>query len=163
MFEKHYEIAERFETEFKSYKKIMFVRDPLERLLSGYRAKLPHGWFKSNEITFKDYLEKVEAIPDKLIDKHVVSFIRMCSPCKIKYDFIGFVDSYDEDMRTILNSVDAAKHLTLPERNQTGYSKSKSSEALQTYLKDVPKSLVRKIYGKYYWDYFLFGFTKPDF
>ena len=38
VFEKKYETAEKFETEFKSYKKFMFVRDPLERLLSGYRA-----------------------------------------------------------------------------------------------------------------------------
>ena len=41
--------------------------------------------------------------------------------------------------------------------------KSKSRETLQTYLKDLPKSLVKKIFEKYYWDYFPFDFTKPDF
>ena len=66
-------------------------------------------------------------------------------------------------MKTILKSVGAAEHVTLPQRNQTGYGQNKSDEVLQAHLKDVPKSLIRKIYEKYYWDYFLFGFAKPDF
>ena len=156
------ETVESFEMEYKAYKKFFFIRNPIERLLSAYRAKLPHGMFKSN-ITFMEFLEKVISKPDKGIDKHLVSFIRMCQPCSIKYDFIGSVDNYNEDMTRILKSVDATKYVTLPERNQTGYKTEKSSDTLQMYLKDVPKTLVRGIYEKYYWDYFLFGFAKPDF
>ena len=154
---------ESLEILFKSYKKFMFVRDPLERLLSAYRDHRPGGWFKANGITFKDYLEQLVRVPDRKINYHVVSFTRMCNPCRIKYDFIGLMDNYETDMRKILKSVGADKYVILPHRNQTGYGLNKSKGVLKAHLKDVPKSLIRKIYEKYYWDYFLFGFAKPDF
>ena len=158
------ETLETFETKYRGYKKFMFVRNPLERLLSAYRAKLPHGMFNKNkDITFTEFLEKVLSKPEHCIDKHLVSFLRMCKPCSINYDFIGSVDKYEDDMRAILKSVDASKYVTLPERNQTGYSAAKSGDTLQMYLKDVPKSIVRRIYERYYWDYYLFEFPKPDF
>ena len=162
--EKKYYNTESFETEFKSYVKFMFVRDPLERLLSAYRGKSPNKVFESNTIiSFTEFLEKVLSIPDKVINKHLVSFTRLCSPCSIKYDFIGSVDNFNEDMREILELVNAPKYVILPERNQTGYLTAQSHDILQNYLKDVPKSIVKRVYEKYYWDYFLFGFDKPDY
>ena len=162
--EKKYYNTESFETEFKSYVKFMFVRDPLERLLSAYRDKSPYKMFESNAIiSFTEFLEKVLSIPDEVINKHLVSFTRLCSPCSIKYDFIGSVDNFNEDMREILELVNAPKYVILPERDQTGYLTEQSSDILQNYLKDIPKSIVKRIYEKYYWDYFLFGFNKPDY
>ena len=155
--------AASFERHFKSYTKFLFVREPIERLLSAYRAHLPHSMFNKNNYTFRTFLEEVAATPDNKSNPHVVSISRMCNPCKLKLDFIGSTDNYNEDMKTILQSVGAAKFITLPERNQTGYSKRQSSEALQKYLEDIPKSLLRTIYEKFYWDYFLFGFKKPVF
>ena len=119
--------------------------------------------FKPDNVNFANFLEKVLAIPDDMTDLHLVLFTRMCKPCSITYDFIGTVDNYDDDMRRILKSVNATKYISIPKRNLTAYRTKKSSEVLQTYLKDVPKSLVRRIYERYYWDYFLFGFTEPDF
>ena len=162
-FNKKFSTVESFELEFKSYRKFLFVRETLVRLLSAYRDKVTRVFFQSNKITFKDFLEKILAIPGTETDRHLISFTRMCQPCSIKYDFIDLVHSYGEDMRRILDSVNATKYVTLPERNQTGYMTEKSSEVLQSYLKDIPTSLIKRIYENYYWDYFLFGFTKPDF
>ena len=164
-FDKKYKNEASFEAEFnKSWTKFMFVRPPLQRLLSAYRARLPRGWFiKNKNHTFQHFLEVVAAKSDKGANPHLVSFSRACNPCKLKLDFIGSTNNYNEDMRKILKHVGADEYIKLPERNQTGYSNRKSSEALQEYLKYIPKSLLQKIYQKYYWDYFLFGFTKPDF
>ena len=75
--EKKYYNTESFKTEFKSYVKFMFVRDLLERLMSAYRHKM----FESNAIiSFAEFLEKVMTIPDEFINKHLVSFTRLCSP-----------------------------------------------------------------------------------
>ena len=163
-FNKKYETEASFEDDFKSYTKFMCVRDPIERLLSAYRAHLPIGMFRLNyNMTFEAFLETVAEIPDQKIEPHLASLSRMCSPCRMQFDFIASTDSFGEDMNSILTSVGANKYLTLPERNQTGYPHRKSSEVLEEYLKGIPKPLVKKIYEKFYWDYFLFGFTKPDF
>ena len=163
-FDKKYESVESFEDDFKSYKKFMFVRDPIERLLSAYRAHLPNHVFRSNyNMSFETFLQIVAEIPDQQIEAHLASLSRMCSPCRMTFDFIGSTDSFGEDMNEILESVGADEYIKLPERNQTGYPHRKSSEVLDEYLKDIPKPLVKRIYEKFYWDYFLFGFTKPNF
>ena len=146
-----------------TYTKFMFVRDPLERLLSAYRAHYPHGFFKkSKKISFKKFLDTVLSIPDKRINPHLVSFNRACNPCVIKYDFIGLLDNFGPVMRKVLRKVGAEKLIILPTRNQT-YKQEKSSDVLKRYLKDVPKTTVQKVYEKYYLDYYLFGFMKPEF
>ena len=163
-YRKMYEDEASFEADFKSYTKFMFVREPIERLLSAYKSRNPGSMFKHRNYTFQSFqsfLEKIAATPHGKTNRHHYSYFRMCS--RINFDFIGSVDSVNEDMNTILQPVGADKYITLPKRNQTGYSPQKTSETLQKYLKDIPKSLIKKLYEKYYWDYFLFGFAKPDF
>ena len=162
-YQKKFKNETDFETEFKSYTKFMFVRDPIERLLSAYRANLPHGMFRNQTYTVKAFLEKVLETPDQSINEHLRSFSRDCNPCKLNLDFIGTTENFNEDMNKILKSVGADIYCKLPERNQTGYTNRQSSEAMQDYLKEIPKSMLRKLYEKYYWDYFLFGFRKPHF
>ena len=161
----HLENTNQLEKIVRSYTKFLFVRDPLERILSAYNDNRPGGLFKNriNRISFGDYLEWLTTVPDKKVNPHVVSFTRMCNPCRIHYDFIGSMDTFETDMKNILRSVEADKLVVLPERNQTGYGQNKTAEKLQKYLKDVPKYVIQKVYEKFYWDYFLFGFPKPDF
>ena len=155
---------DNWEKRFKNYTKFMFVRDPIERLLSAYRDRRPEDFFKSNKKgTFEVFLEWLLKLSDNELNPHVVSFTRMCNPCGIKYDFIGLMDNYEEDMSVFLESIGAAKYVSVPDRNQTGFMKNKSAEVLQAYLQQLPKDLIKRIYEKYYWDYFLFGFSKPKF
>ena len=162
-YRKMYEDKASFEADFKSYTKFMFVREPIERLLSAYKSHNPGSMFRHHNYTFQAFLEKIAATPHENTNVHHYSYSRMCSPCRIKFDFIGSVDNFNEDMNKILQSVGADKYITLPKPNETGYSPQKTTETLQKILKDIPKSLIRKVYEKYYWDYFLFGFAKPDF
>ena len=155
---------DKLNTLLNSYTKFMFIRDPLERLLSAYRDNRPNGWFrdKQNKMRFRSFLEKLITIPDSEVNPHIVSFTRNCNPCRVKYDYIGSMDNYETDMGNILKSVGAKQYVILPHRNQTGYAQKETDDVLQLYLKDVPKYLIQKVYEKYYWDYFLFGFPKPD-
>ena len=145
------------------YTKFMFVRDPLERLLSAYRDRHPHGFFKNKkDPSFKSFLENILNTPDMKLNPHVASFNRKCRPCEIKYDFVGLLDNFETEMKNILRSVGVEQAIILPKRNQTGYEE-KSSDVLRRYLQSVPKTTIKKIYQRYYFDYFLFGFKKPDF
>ena len=151
------------DTDYELYTKFMFVRDPLERLLSAYRDGHPHEFFKNNKnLSFQCFLESILNSSDSTLNPHVVSFNRKCRPCEIKYDFIGLLDNFKTEMEKILRSVGIENTVIYPERNQTGY-KEESSELLRQYLQSVPKDIIEKIYERYSLDYYLFGFKKPDF
>ena len=161
----HLKNEDSLEIRYTNYTKFLFVREPLERLLSAYRDERPREFFKpgKRKVNFKTFLERVITVPDNETNPHHISFTRMCNPCGIKYDFIGLMDSYETDIRNILESVGADRYVSVPHRNQTGYMQNKSDEVVQAYLKELPKALIKRVYEKYYWDYFLFGFSKPNF
>ena len=136
----------------------------MERVLSAYRDHRPAQWFgPGGGLSFKEFLEIVVSYPaNEIGNLHVAPYYRQCNPCGMKYDYIGMVENFENDMRVILDSVGAEKNI-VPQRNQTYHKERTKSEIVKTYIKDVPKSLMKKLYVKYYWDYFIFGFPKPEF
>ena len=111
----------------------MFVRHPLERLVSGYRDGKPGKVFKKWRInstvsTFNEYI-------DMLIQNrsNFSKFFMRCNPCRIKYGFIGSVDNFDSDIATILRTVGAENAVTIPHRNETGYRQKKSVTVFKSY------------------------------
>ena len=70
----------------------------------------------------------------------MVTFTRICSPCQIRYEFIGLMCSFEEDMTEILKSVGADKIVSLPQRNQTGYEHNETNVILQDHVKEVTKN-----------------------
>ena len=148
------------QNKLSTYTTFMFVRDPLERLLSAYRDERPAFWFKKKS-SFSDYLRRVINVPVENLNKHLQPVSIRCKPCTTRYDFVVLLSNYDQDMKRILKSVGAENDVILPQRNQTGYKQDKSSDIVQHYIKNVPRDIRKQIYEKYYFDYFLFGFAKP--
>ena len=148
----------------RTYTKFMFVRDPLERLLSAYRDRRPRSWFKTNPVTFSNFLENILDTSDDDLNIHHYPFYKMCRPCLMKYDFIGLLSEFEGTMRMILQKAGAEKavNVILPSRNKTGYQE-RTSLLLQNYLRNVSKTIIERIYQRYYLDYYLFGFRKPKF
>ena len=115
------------ETETLDYKfKFMFTRDPYERLWSGYLDKLylPDFWWWlgihivnttrpdagirsikcGNDVTFEEFLSYTM---DNLrsgvrVDNHFAPIYTQCNPCAIRFDFIGKLETFEEDSRLVL-------------------------------------------------------------
>ncbi|CAH1786658.1 unnamed protein product [Owenia fusiformis] len=133
---KRFENYSRQQVEYmlKHYTKVLIVRDPLDRLISGYFDKLysinPNFWYKAGapainifrkhisswkskqcgfDTTFEEFLLHIihryaNRIP---LNKHWRSIYDMCFPCNINYDIIGHIETYSKDISHILGTIHA--------------------------------------------------------
>ena len=84
----------------------------------------------------------------------------LCKPCEIQYDFVGSLDDFDDDIKTILKAIGAENAVTIPRRNETGYKQKKSSMIVKEFYKDIPKDKIEKLEKLHDIDYLIFGFER---
>ena len=105
-----------------SYYKFVFVRDPLERLLSAYSNKFDQNTratinttskeeivdnFKmkkptsDNAVTFAKLIHCISSIGFNK-DVHWITYDELCHPCNIRYDFIGHFHDMAEEAPCII-------------------------------------------------------------
>ena len=117
------EIAARIQTYFK----FMFVRHPVTRLVSAFKNKFvdEHEYLfqkympkilhysrrkvlepkQKNHIQFTDFISYLFTADTPLRhEEHFVGFDELCSPCTIKYDFIGKQETYNQDSNFLLQT-----------------------------------------------------------
>lgn len=149
---------------FQNYTKFMFVRHPLERLVSAYRDQKPNGFFKKwrKEGKVPNFSEFIDHLLEKgnKFARPVEPLNKLCKPCPVRYEFVGSLDDFDDDITTILSSVGAEDFVTVPKRNETGYNQKKSSTVVADFYKDIPRDKIKKIENIYIDDYFIFGFDR---
>ena len=114
----------------QSSKKVLFVRDPYERLFSGYVDKyFSPCAFNHNKIISRFRLPKVghaECQPGMNftefllyvtkttgINEHFRRQYQMCLPCYVPYDYIGKMETFRQDLEFILRSVNVDPSLVL--------------------------------------------------
>lgn len=124
---------------------VMFVRDPYERLFSGYVDKFvypnSHYWttcgtriirkFRPNvteqsircghDVTFHEFVNYVldaDEYKHKFLDDHFSPIHYHCRPCEIKYKFIGKMETFETDVNHVLHELKVGNIST--KRNTTG-------------------------------------------
>ncbi|KAL8619528.1 hypothetical protein ACOMHN_011879 [Nucella lapillus] len=111
---------------FQASRKILFVRDPLHRLFSGYVdkffspcsfASLEAGVFrncfnvtKNNSsctrgLNFTEFLLYVTNDRGYPVNEHFLRQHSLCFPCHVDYDFVGKLESFQRDVEFILKEV----------------------------------------------------------
>ncbi|KAL5013546.1 hypothetical protein ScPMuIL_007816 [Solemya velum] len=175
----------------KNYKKVVYVREPFERILSAYVNKFEgkntgNDYFKltyGKKIIkyFRDepynedlktgegvqFSEFVQFLNDPLMqingyNEHWAHFHTLCLPCYINYDFIGKYETLEEDVNYWLHTSNLSHIINFPKRSAT-YRKSKTVDLLLKYYKSVPKRYLHELLDTYHLDYKLFGYPYPSF
>ncbi|MCB0207679.1 MAG: sulfotransferase family 2 domain-containing protein [Anaerolineae bacterium] len=96
--------------EHQDFFKFSFVRNPFDRLVSGYRDKIvtkpwqQQEYFKKipTDISFSEFVAEVVRCPDCLIDGHFQSqFAKLYHRGELQVDFLGRFENLAEDWLTI--------------------------------------------------------------
>ncbi|XP_017160675.1 carbohydrate sulfotransferase 8-like [Poecilia reticulata] len=176
-------IAERLQT----YTKVLFVREPFERLVSAFRDKFesPNSYYhpvfgraiisryRANAtgsglktgagVTFREFVQYLlDAQRPVGMDIHWERVGQLCSPCLIHYDFIGKIESLQEDADFLLRGIGAPGNLTFPDfKDRNPREKRTSSRITQDYFSQLNGTERQKVFDFYYKDYLMFSYPKP--
>lgn len=178
----HYSLDE-IEYRLQNYMKVIFVRHPLDRLLSAYRDKFqkqsasnkklffqthgryiirkyrkkpsPSSRYSGNDVQFDEFLRYVSEMSNSRMDKHWATYEQLCHPCHIHYDFIGKHETMSVDAAHLLNMWRVGVHF--PTRYRSALDEF--CEYTTAYAHIAP-SLVDRLYDRYRTDAAMFGYTK---
>ncbi|XP_068160017.1 carbohydrate sulfotransferase 8-like isoform X2 [Antennarius striatus] len=171
----------------KTYTKVIFVREPLERMVSAYRDKFenPNNYYHSlfgkpiiskyrsnpsraalktgSGVTFKEFVQYLLDVHRPVgMDIHWEQVNQLCNPCLIEYDFIGKFENMEEESNFVLRLTGAPPNITLPsfkDRNPT--DTRTSMQITQKYFSQVSMLERQRVYDFYYMDYLMFNYSKP--
>ncbi|XP_061216534.1 carbohydrate sulfotransferase 9 isoform X1 [Neopsephotus bourkii] len=174
-------------TRLNTYTKAIFVRDPMERLVSAFRDKFehPNSYYhpvfgkaiikkyrhNANEealktgsgVKFKEFIQYLlDSHRPVGMDIHWEQVSKLCYPCLINYDFIGKFETLEEDANYFLQLVGAPAELKFPKfKDRHASDERTSAEVVRQYLKELSKEERQLIYDFYYLDYLMFNYTSP--
>ncbi|KAF7660290.1 hypothetical protein LDENG_00283900, partial [Lucifuga dentata] len=176
-------IMRRLET----YTKVIFVREPLERMVSAYRDKFenPNKYYHKlfgkpiiskyrpnasqaalstgNGVTFPEFVQYLLDVHRPVgMDIHWEPANQLCNPCLLDYDITGKFENMEEESNYLLRMAGAPHNLTLPsfkDRNPT--AERTSMQITQKYFSQVSTWERQRIYDFYYMDYLMFNYSKP--
>ncbi|RUS79475.1 hypothetical protein EGW08_012779 [Elysia chlorotica] len=171
-----------------TYSKVLFVRDPLERLLDTYKTKFKaasskyfHQVFGSAIIKkyrkgateaeiksgssvkfpeFVRYIVDVDQEGKSAFNEHWQQFYKQCHPCMVDYTFLGTHENAEADVRALLQQLRVDGEVKPPYVNA---KLTMSEKELTAAYKEVDVQTLKKLYKVYQPDYTLFGYTCPSF
>lgn len=181
-FDQH-AVSERLQ----SYTKVLFVREPMERLVSAFRDKFesPNSYYHpvfgkpiiskyrvnasksalrtGSGVTFPEFIRYLLDVHRPIgMDIHWEPVSQLCSPCLLGYDFIGKFETIEEEANFILHRVGAPENLTFPTFKDRNPEAARTSSLItQQYFTQLSASERQRVYDFYYMDYLMFNYSKP--
>ena len=172
---------------FLSSYKILFVRNPYERLVSCYIDKfvLEHDkdfkfiiaaikemFVKDDSkqgITFKDFIKFVihehKAGHYYRVYHHWLPITSICSPCFIRYDFIGKMETLVKDSQEVLKKTKLEYQNLFPVKGGDSWGVSKDRKrgenVINKYFSQLSKTELAELYEIFKGDFEAFGYVAP--
>ncbi|NXJ68035.1 CHSTE sulfotransferase, partial [Rostratula benghalensis] len=164
----------------KNYYKFIFVRNPMERLLSAYRNKFGEikeyqqkygveivrryrkngGNSAGDDVTFSEFLQYLLDEEAERMNEHWMPIYNLCQPCAVRYDFIGSYERLNADANRVLQRIRSPSFLRFPERQP--WYKPVTAETLHYYLCNTQRRLIKELLPKYILDFSLFAYPLPN-
>ncbi|CAG5120710.1 unnamed protein product [Candidula unifasciata] len=191
-FDKHLTHLRKYQNDeilyrLNNYFKFVFVREPFERILSAFKNKFAANtnssiYFRKvfgekiidryrqnplanpgRNLTFEEFINYLTD-PQKQIpmNEHWEKYYKLCHPCWIQYDFIGKLETLEEDSQYILEKNSLSEKVKVPSRLDSKYTYKKTNSYMHEYYSQIPKETLQKIFKMYYADFVIFNFTVPD-
>ncbi|XP_059337500.1 carbohydrate sulfotransferase 8 isoform X1 [Ammospiza nelsoni] len=170
-----------------TYTKMLFIREPFEKLVSAFRDKFEHpnnyyhpvfgkaiiARYRVNAtkealrtgsgVKFKEFIQYLLDVHRPVgMDIHWDHVNRLCSPCLIDYDFVGKFESMEEDANFFLHLIGAPQNLTFPKfKDRHSDEERTTTKITQQYFAQLSPSQRQQSYDFYYMDYLMFNYSKP--
>ena len=159
----------------KNYFKFLFVREPLHRFLSAFKDKFigkrrkfsnnirkaivkrfrpqdydPKG---ENNVSFSEFAQFFAEDVARHGNPHWRQYEQLCHPCVVNYDFIGHLETLQQDASLILKIAGIDDRVTFPPIHNTT-----NSHDLLHYYSQVPSEYITRLGQTYRNDYEMFGY-----
>ncbi|KAB1258329.1 Carbohydrate sulfotransferase 9 [Camelus dromedarius] len=145
-----------------TYTKAVFVRDPMERLVSAFRDKFehPNSYYhpvfgkaiikkyrpnaceealnNGSGVKFKEFIHYLlDSHRPVGMDIHWEKVSKLCYPCLISYDFVGKFETLEEDANYFLQLIGAPKELKFPNFKDRHASDRRTNAQVPTRLQQT--------------------------
>jgi len=166
-----------------TYYKFLFVRDPLERLLSAYKDKFStynkytryfqHRYGRAiirkyrknpsdvsllhgHDVTFSEFINYVIHLGNKTgeFNPHWRQYSSLCFPCNIGYNFIGHMESMKDDSQYVLGRILSS---SCPPEFPSSHKRT-SDVRTQEFYSQISRSHINQLKNIYRTDIDLFGY-----
>lgn len=162
----------------RHYYKFLFVREPFERLLSGFEdkfvsniwnwAETPHHTSEilnryrkehpntTGDITLTKFIHYVLSLRDEARNEHWRSYQGLCHPCAVDYDFIGHFENLRQEAPYLLKKTGLDNIIAFPPIK----SLNTSRKVLERYS-EVPKHMILQLGDAFKNDLQMFNYSFP--
>ena len=181
--------SKEIEYRLKNYRKVVFVREPLVRLLSAFRSKFlnianasnnrfHHKYgrkivqmFRNNssqffedykyDVKFSEFVQFLIKYKNSAsaFDQHWTPVYELCSPCYVQYDFIGQFESMATDISLLLKEMSVEDQI--PSFPDRNETFQRSEETITNYYGTIKTEHLTSLSRIYEHDYNLFGYPLP--
>ena len=106
---------------------------------------------------------KLTTSPDPVIDAHWRPFHLRCGYCDIKYDLIGKMETFQEDMEAVFKARNITGYKLKKQLNVHKSSGITQEQRIHKYFKTLTPELKMRLYQLYQFDFELFGYKAKHF